>query len=157
MPFLDATTTGWIIPPAAPLRIEISDGGNTVETGRDFDRPLASNHRMHQVKGNPKGRHPPCRFHNFRTIVTPPGWSCLFAAPLNRPNGIFEIVAGVVDTGTYRAPIHFHFFATGPDGLHILQKRVPISKVIPLQGSNTVIEVDMRAETPTETLGQSDT
>ncbi len=104
MPFLDAMTTGWIIPLAATVRLAIRDEGRTVDSGWDFDRTLVSSHGMHQVRGNPWGDRPPCKFHNFWTIVTPPGWSCLFVNPLNRPNGIFEVLSGVVDTDTYRAP-----------------------------------------------------
>lgn len=39
MPFLDAMTTGWINPLVATLRMEISDGGDTVETGWDLTVP----------------------------------------------------------------------------------------------------------------------
>lgn len=38
MPFLDALATGWIIPLAATVKLEISDGGRTVEAGWRFDR-----------------------------------------------------------------------------------------------------------------------
>lgn len=150
MPFLDAMGTGWIIPLPATLRIQISDGGKQVDTGWDFDRPLVSNHGPHQVAGNPRGHIPPMKFHNFWTIETPPGWSCLFVDPLNRPNGIFEVIAGVVDTDTYQSPIHFPFLATGPDGLHVIEKGSPIIQVIPFRRSGTQIEADIRAETKPE-------
>jgi Family of unknown function (DUF6065) len=150
MPFLDAMTTGWIITLPATLRMEIADGGKTVNTGWDFDRPLTSNHGMHQVKGNPYGGLPPCKFHNFWTIITPPGWSCLFINPLNRPNGLFEVAAGIVDTDTYRSPVHFPFFATGPDGLHTIAKGSPIVQVIPFRRDATEIAADIRAERPGE-------
>jgi Family of unknown function (DUF6065) len=150
MPFLDAMTTGWILTLPATLRMEIADGGKTVNTGWDFDRPLTSNHGMHQVKGNPRDGLPPCKFHNFWTIITPPGWSCLFINPLNRPNGLFEVVAGVVDTDTYRSPVHFPFFATGPDGLHTITKGSPIVQVIPFRRDAAEIVADIRAEHPGE-------
>jgi hypothetical protein len=92
MPFLDAMTTGWIIPLAATVRIEIREKGAVMEAGWDFDRTMISNHGAHQVKGNPWGNRPPRKFHNYWTITTPPGWSCLFINPMNRPNGLFEIV-----------------------------------------------------------------
>jgi hypothetical protein len=146
MPFLDAMAEGWIIPLAATVRLEIAEGGKRVEAGWDFDRTLVSNHGAHQVAGNPWGGVPPRKFHNFWTIVTPPGWSCLFVSPLNRPNGIFEVVAGIVDTDTYRAPIHFPFFATGPDGLHVIDKGSPIIQVIPFRRNTTAIKAGIRAE-----------
>lgn len=150
MPFLDAMTTGWILVLPATVRLEISGNGTRVDAGWDFDRTLVSNHGAHQVKGNPFGARPPCKFHNFWTIATPPGWSCLFVQPLNRPNGVFEVVSGIVDTDTYRAPIHFPFFATGEDGMHVVEKGSPLVQIIPFRRDSAEITADIRAETPDE-------
>lgn len=150
MPFLDAMTTGWVLLLPATVRMEISEDGTRVDCGWEFDRPLVANHGAHQVKGNPFGARPPCKFLNYWTIATPPGWSCLFVQPLNRPNGIFEVVAGIVDTDTYRSPIHFPFFATGQDGMHVIEKGSPIVQVIPFRRDTTDIAADIRAETPEE-------
>lgn len=150
LPFLDAMTTGWIIPLAATVRLEIADNGTRVESGWDFDRALVASHGMHQVKGNPMGARPPCKFINFWTIITPPGWSCLFVNPLNRPNGVFEVVAGVVDTDTYRSPIHFPFFATGEDGLYTVEKGSPMVQVIPFKRESTQLVPEIGAERPDE-------
>lgn len=150
MPFLDAMTTGWIIPLVADLRLEISEDGAKVEAGWDFDRTLVSFHGRHQVAGPPMSPRPPMKFHNYWTITTPPGWSCLFVDPLNRPNGIFEIVAGVVNTDTYRSPINFRFFATGEDGLQVISKGAPLVQVIPFRRSDTYLPAEIRAENPVE-------
>jgi hypothetical protein len=150
MPFLDAMAAGWVIGLAATVRMEISDSGRQVDCGWDFDRTLVSNHASHQVAGNPREPLPPCKFHNYWTIRTPPGWSCLFVSPLNRPNGIFEIVAGVVDTDTYQSEIHFPFFATGEDGLHVLERGMPIVQVIPFRRETSDLEADIRAESENE-------
>lgn len=150
MPFLDAMTTGWILPFAATVRLEISEGGARVDAGWDFDRVMVSNHGTHQVKGNPWSPRPPCKIHNYWTIATPPGWSCLFVNPLNRPNGVLEVVAGIVDTDTYRSPIHFPFFATGEDGLHVIEKGSPLVQVIPFRRDATEITAEIRAERPAE-------
>ena len=146
LPFLDAMCEGWVIPLAATVRLRIADGGETVEAGWDFDRTMVSNHGAHQVAGHPWGKRPPRKFHNFWSVVTPPGWSCLFVQPLNRPNGVFEIVAGIVDTDTYRTPIHFPFFATGPDGLHVIEKGSPIVQVIPFRRDSAALQAEIRAE-----------
>lgn len=146
MPFLDAMAAGWVIGLAGTVRMEISDNGKTVDCGWDFDRTLVSNHASHQVAGNPRGPLPPCKFHNYWTIRTPPGWSCLFVPPLNRPNGVFEVVSGVVDTDTYQSEIHFPFFATGEDGLHVLERGTPIVQVIPFRRETTDLDADIRAE-----------
>lgn len=150
MPFLDAMTTGWIIPLPATVRLEIKKNGTRVDAGWDFDRTLVSFHGDHQVKGNPMAPRAACKFHNFWTIVTPPGWSCLFVSPLNRPNGIFDIISGIVDTDTYRAPVHFPFFPVGPDGLHVIEKGSPMIQVIPFKRDSTEIEAEIRAEMPDE-------
>jgi hypothetical protein len=150
MPFLDAMGEGWILPLAATVRLEIAEGGTRVDAGWDFDRTMVSNHGMHQVRGNPWEDRPPCKFHNYWTIETPPGWSCLFVDPLNRPNGIFEVLAGVVDTDTYRAPIHFPFFATGKDGLYTIEKGSPLVQVIPFRRDSAALPAEIRAERPEE-------
>jgi hypothetical protein len=150
MPFIDAMAAGWVIGLAATVRMDISEGGRRVDCGWDFDRTLVSNHASHQVAGNPREPLPPCKFHNYWTIRTPPGWSCLFVPPLNRPNGVFEIVAGVVDTDTYQSEIHFPFFATGEDGLHVLERGTPIVQVIPFRRQTSDLDADIRSESETE-------
>jgi hypothetical protein len=150
MPFLDAMTTGWLITLPATVRLEIAEGGSRVDAAWDFDRPLVATHGPHQVKGHPAAPRPPMKFLNYWTIATPPGWSCLFVDPLNRPNGVVSVVAGVVDTDTYQAPIHFPFFATGEDGLHVIEKGSPLVQVIPFRRDSTQLAADIRAETRAE-------
>lgn len=150
MPFLDAMSTGWIIPLPATVRLDVREGGTQVEAGWDFDRTLVSFHGAHQVKGNPWGERAACKFHNFWTIVTPPGWSCLFLNPLNRPNGLFEVLAGVVDTDTYRAPVHFPFFPVVEDGLHVIEKGSPMVQVIPFRRDTAELGAEIRVERPEE-------
>lgn len=150
MPFLDAMTTGWILPLAATVRLEICDGGTTVNSGWDFDREMVSGHGNHQIKGHPLSHLPPCKFHNYWTIRTPPGWSCLFLDPLNRPNGVFEVISGIVDTDSYQSEIHFPFFATGSDGLHIIEKGSPLVQVVPFRRETTSLDADIRIETQEE-------
>jgi hypothetical protein len=150
MPFLDAFMAGWILPLAATVRLEITDNGNTVNTGWDFDRPMTSNHHAYQVAGHPHLPRPPCKFHNYWSIRTPKGYSCLFVSPLNRPNGVVEIVAGVVDTDEYTSLINFPFFAVAPDGLYTLEKGTPLVQVIPFRRSDLAMQAVVRAETPAE-------
>ena len=150
MPFIDALTTGWILPLAAAVRLEIVDGGRTVNSGWDFDRVMVSNHASHQVAGHPSQPRPPCKFHNYWTIRTPPGWSCLFVPPLNRPNPIFEVVSGIVDTDSYTSLIHFPFFAVGPDGVHTLEKGTPLVQVIPFKRIDTQLPGEVKVETPAQ-------
>ncbi|WP_449395449.1 DUF6065 family protein [Devosia riboflavina] len=150
MPFLDAMMTGYIIPLAATVRLEIRDGGKTVTAGWDFDRTMVSNHGSHQVAGHPQGDMPPCKFHNYWSIRTPKGWSCMFVPLLNCPNAVFEPVAGIVDTDTYVAPIHFPFFARGADGLHEIEKGTPLIQVIPFKRDSTMLEAEIGSESRSE-------
>jgi len=139
MPFVDAMTLGYILPLAATVRLEISEDGQKVDAGWEFDKTMVSNHGSYQVSGHPLGKRPPMKFHNYWTIKTPPGWSCLFVAPLNRPTLPVEIVSGVVDTDTYASLVNFPFFATGADGVHTLAKGTPLVQVIPFRRDQAAI------------------
>jgi hypothetical protein len=150
MPFLDALMAGWILPLAATVRIDIRDNGQTVDTGWDFDKTMVSNHHPYQVNGHPMQPRPPCKIHNHWTILTPKGWSCLFIPPMNQPNGVIEIAAGIVDTDEYTSLIHFPFFATAPDGLYTLEKGTPLVQVIPFRRDDLQLAGTVRAETAEE-------
>lgn len=152
MPFLDAMTLGFILPLAATTRLEIRDGGKTVEAGWEFDKVMVSNHGSHQIAGHPMADRPPMKFHNYWTIMTPPGWSCLFVAPLNRPSLPVDVIAGVVDTDSYHALINFPFIATGDDGVHVLEKGAPLVQVIPFKRADAALmpSFSVRAETRPE-------
>lgn len=147
MPFLDALSTGWILPLGATARLQVRDGGRTVDAGWDFDREMVSHHGAFQVAGNPNEPRPPCKFHNYWTIRTPPGWSCLFLPPLNRPNPTFEIIAGIVDTDTYHSLIHFPFFATAQEGVYVVERGTPIAQVIPFRRTQAALGGVVRTET----------
>lgn len=150
MPFLDAMMSGWLLTLGATVRLEIADGGKVVNAGWEFDRPMVSNHGAHQVAGNPKEPSPPCKFHNYWSIRTAPGWSCLFVPPLNRAGQPFECVAGIVDTDSYVADIHFPFFPSAPDGLYTIEKGTPLVQVIPVRRPEAHDSCEIRAETPKE-------
>lgn len=150
MPFLDAMMAGWIVPLSATVRLEISDGGKTVNAGWEFDKTMVSNHGAHQVAGNPCEPSPPCKFHNHWSIRTAPGWSCLFVPPLNRAGQPFECVSGVVDTDRYTAEIHFPFFATAPDGIYTIEKGTPLVQVIPFRRADVFTDAKVRAESERE-------
>lgn len=152
MPFLDALTAGWIIPLAATVRFEVSEGGTKIDCGWDFDKVMVSPHATAQIAGHPRLPMPPMKFHNHWTIVTPPGWSCLFVPPLNRPHPMFEIASGIVDTDEYRANIHFPFFAAPKDGVYVVEKGTPVAQVIPFlrEASALSMTADIDAESADE-------
>ena len=150
MPFLDAMTAGWIIPLAATVRLEIKDGGAAVKYGWDFDRVMVSNHTGRQIDGHPLLPRPPIKLHNYWSIRTPPGWSCLFVPPLNRAHPALEVLAGVVDTDRYHEYVNFPCIATGADGIYRFEKGTPLVQVIPFERAGTYIQAVVRAETEAE-------
>ena len=150
MPFLDALAVGWILPLAATVRLEIADGGETVTAGWDFDREMVSNHGAFQVAGNPLEPRPPMKFHNYWTIRTAEGWSCLFVPALNRPNDVVQLLSGVVDTDTYTAPVNLPFVATAPEGVYTLARGMPLVQVIPFRRSAAAVRGAVRVETTRE-------
>jgi hypothetical protein len=156
-PFLDALGIGWIIPLAATVRLEVSDGGTRVEAGWEFDRPMVSNHAPFQVTGNPHGPRPPMKFHNYWTVSTPPGWSSLFVPALNRTNGVVELFSGVVDTDSFPTPVNFPFVATANDGVHILPKGTPLVQVIPFRRDHAASRGVVRAERDAERVRREQT
>jgi Family of unknown function (DUF6065) len=149
-PFRDALTTGWIIPLAATIRLEVRDEGKHVEAGWQFDRTMVSNHSAFQIAGNPYEPRPPMKIHNYWTVRTAPGWSSLFVPALNRPNGIVELFSGVVDTDTFATPVNFPFVVTAADGVHVLPKGTPLAQVIPFRRDEAAIKGTVRSETKRE-------
>jgi hypothetical protein len=150
MPFLDALSLGWIIPLAATVRIEIREAGREVTTGWEFDREMVSNHAPFQVAGNPFEPRPPMKFHNYWTVRTAKGWSCLFLPLLNRPADIVQVFSGVVDTDEYVSPVNFPFVATAPDGVYTLPKGTPLVQVVPFRRDAVNSETPIRSETVEE-------
>jgi hypothetical protein len=150
LPFLDAMNLGWLLPLAATVRLDVADDGERVAAGWEFDRELVSTHAPFQAAGNPYEPRPVMKFHNPWAIRTAPGWSCLFLPPLNRPGGVVEVLAGVVDTDTYVAPVNLPFVATGPDGVHTLAKGTPLAQVVPFRRDAAMSEGVVRAETDAE-------
>ena len=150
MPFLDALSAGWIIPLAADVRLEISEGGCTVTAGWELDREMVSNHASFQVAGNPFEPRPPMKFHNYWTVRTPKGWSCLFLPPVNRPHPVVQLFSGVVDTDEYPSPVNLPFVATAADGVYTLPKGMPLVQVVPFQRAPASREAIIRSESEGE-------
>jgi Family of unknown function (DUF6065) len=147
MPILDAMNAGWLLPLAATVRIEVSDDGKNVTSGWDFDRSMVSNHSAYQLAGHPKQPQPVCKFHNYWTIITPPGWSCLFVPIINREQPHFEVFSGIVDTDTFTTRVNFPFMMKAPDGLYVIKKGTPIVQVIPFKRDAFDLDGIVRSET----------
>ena len=69
-------------------------------------------------------------------IVTPPGYSCLFTAPLNNRDDRFEIISGIVSTDNYYNHINFPFTLNGDKYEQIdtiIKMGTPVAQVIPFK------------------------
>jgi hypothetical protein len=120
IPFLDALTSGYIIPFFQDYIITVDYEKQTWDVtcrleGKGDHSPAslkaAGAHSSDQLpKGYQDGRTPIGKFPNKWVIKTPPGYSCLFVHPFNTPKTDVEIISGVVDTDTYLNAVLFPFY-----------------------------------------------
>jgi len=139
-PFVDAMTSGFLIPLMCDLRIEngtitwdfdIPPGGVI-----DFPRSPVGFHDASQVIDTPlfEADRFLIKFHNLWSIEAPPGYSLLFTHPLNRFDLPFTTLSGMVDCDQYRDGwIHFpaHWHDTNFSG--VLPMGTPIAQCIPIK------------------------
>jgi hypothetical protein len=151
VPFVDAMLAGWVLPLCEDVTIEISEGGTkmTAPMGR---RLMVSEHAQFQLADNPYHPRKPAKLHNYWIIKTPPGWSCLFVPPMNRPNPVLELFSGIVDTDVYHSLINFPFIPICGDGRVVLERGMPIAQVIPFQRRAWALEGKARCATVAEMI-----
>jgi len=152
IPFLDAFTTGYII----PFQTDIDYIYDKKIDECRFDLNLAIPNEFleylkveehHSLQISKELRNPRAtidivlKFSNSWTIKTPPGYSCIFVTPFNHPLP-FELVTGVVDTDLYELPINFPFYWTAdPKKDHVLKQGTPMAMVIPFKREDWKIEL----------------
>jgi hypothetical protein len=107
------------------------------------DQKTISHHPIIQLGDMPFGPEYikfPFKWNNPFIVKTPPGYSCLFTQPLNRPDLPFYCLTGIVDTDTYFQPVLFPFFmknnfeGTIPAG-------TPIMQIIPFKRDDWKMEI----------------
>jgi hypothetical protein len=146
-PFVDAMTSGFLIPLVCDLRVEngsitwdfdIPPGGAI-----DFPRSPVGFHDVSQVIDTPLFE--PDRFiikfHNLWSIEAPQGYSLLFTHPLNRFDLPFTTLSGIVDCDTYRDGwVHFpaHWHDMNFSGL--LPMGTPIAQCLPVKRESWVAQ-----------------
>jgi hypothetical protein len=161
MPFLDALTSGYIIPSMQDYIITLTKtpavDGSTAKSARDkyianftegrdiddvavkswFGGNEASHSPIQLPKNYQDSIRPVGKFYNKWIIKTPPGYSCLFIHPLNHPKSDYEVVAGIVDTDTYNTVIFFPYYIrkefTEQQAQIFLKKGTPMVQVIPFK------------------------
>lgn len=135
VPVRDAMTAGYVIPMWAD--VEITPAGDDVSWRSEFVRDTIATHSYVQVSGcplaerEPYGRFP-MKFVNPWIVRTPPGYSCLFQAPIGHFEDRFYVLEGVVDTDVYYNQVNFPFvWTTNESG--IVERGTPLVQVIPFK------------------------
>lgn len=131
VPVFDALTAGYIIPTYVDVQV----------TNRDdlpyYEWPTLdaiSFHPIEQASLHPQGNGAPIpKWRNPWSIRTPKGYSCLVISPLHNPNGIFTIMAGIVDTDSYTAPINLPFTLDDVTWTGIIPAGAPMAQIIPFR------------------------
>lgn len=139
-PFLDAMSSGFILPLATDVRIEQGrfswDWHLPTDALSDYSRAPLSFHFSEQAQGSPL--YDPeqvfIKFNNFWTIELPAGWSLLVTHPFNREDLPFRTLSGLVDADLYCDNfIQFpaQWLDAGFNG--VLERGTPIAQCLPVQ------------------------
>ena len=146
-PFIDAMTSGFLLPLICDVRIENGEmiWDNEIPPGGtlDFPRSPIGYHDAGQVTGTPlfeSGRLL-VKFHNLWTIEAPEGYSVFFTHPVNRFDLPFTTLSGLVDCDDYKHNwIHFpaHWHDTNFTG--VLPKGTPVAQCIPVKRESWVAQ-----------------
>lgn len=155
VPFLDALSSGYVIPLWADMFVTANNGEITINFPSNYaGGETLSEHSYAQIEGHPLASKAygqlALKFINPWIVSTDDGVSCLFTSPLNHMETRFKILDGVVDTDTYYNNVNFPFLWTGGDGEFFIPRGTPLVQVIPFrreehEASFGVIDVDRRA------------
>tara|TARA_B100000035_G_scaffold110211_2_gene93577 strand:+ start:567 stop:1295 length:729 start_codon:yes stop_codon:yes gene_type:complete len=160
IPFLETMTTGYVLTLPQDFHLQhnvFKDGkliSRFVPSVRDrnmFNLNFQENPELHptdQVGDSPFVKKnlnfPINKILNPWTIKTPPGYSCLFTAPLNNTDDRFSIIAGIVNTDTFEIKINFPFIVNGdkyPVLDTILKQGTPYVQVIPFKRNDWKMKI----------------
>jgi len=131
-PFLDSFLTGYTISLRVDLQVTIIDGQHHFlwKAGRPMEK-----HDSRQIvseQTSNKYDKTPFKFMNEWVIRTPKNYSTLFVHPLNRTDLPFTTLSGVVETDSFKNPIHFPF-VIDKDFEGIIERGTPIVQLIPIK------------------------
>jgi hypothetical protein len=132
MPVFDSITAGYML--FTQVDVEVSQNINN-ETFYNWPSQEPINfHSIKQAELHPyQNKNPYPKWMNPWIIETDPGYSCLFVNPLNNPNGIFNIIPGIVDTDKHLSTINFPFVLNDPNWSGIIPAGTPIVQIIPFK------------------------
>jgi len=130
MPIFDSLTVGYIL--YTQVDVQISNMGNLPYYSWPSQEPIGS-HSIEQAPLHPaKNGAPYPKWMNPYAITTPPGYSTLFIAPMNRES-VFTIFDGIVDTDQYKAPVNFPFVLNDVKWEGMIPAGTPMAQAIPFK------------------------
>lgn len=141
LPFIDALTTGFIIPLQADVTVH---GGEVTWDWPHHESPVGF-HFPTQAPGVPFVDQDALvlKAHNFWSIHTDPGYSTLFTHPFNRLDLPFRTLSGLVDTDSFDAlPVHFPMVWVDRDFEGTLPAGTPVAQCVPVKRDR--LELDIR-------------
>ncbi len=140
-PFLDAITSGYIIPLSGDVEFAMDDGGQLTCKTPDLQAGVGR-HPAAQVVGSPWEGAPMAKFLNPWILVTPPGYSTLFVQPLNRSPIPFTFFSGIVETDSFYREVNFPAACTMARGTSFtMPKGTPLMQVIPFKRDDWQSEI----------------
>ena len=154
IPFLDAYSTGYIIPFPTDILYRHDKEKNIFEFSINSSIPIdfvnknylgVQSHNEKQIdsglRSSKRAIDHVFKFINPWIVNTPKGYSCLYVTPFNR-NLPFELITGIVDTDSYDLNVNFPFYWTGnPHESYILKQGSPMALVIPFKRESWEISV----------------
>lgn len=139
-PFLDAITSGYIIPFCSTLTIKYNR--DKLVTKKGAGSMFCSSHAVGQFDKSPWKDKPVLKFASPWIIETPAGWSTFFTHPLNVSTEHYQMLSGIVDTDTYRVPTNFPFLLNLKPGEEFdLTTETPMIQCIPFKRQEWEMEV----------------
>lgn len=139
-PFVDAMTSGFLIPLICDIRFENGqfswDNYLPPCSSVNFPRAPLGLHDSAQLTGTPlfEADRFIIKFHNLWTIEAPEGYSLLFTHPVNRFDLPFTTLTGQVDCDNYRDGwVHFPARWRDTNFSGVLPKGTPIAQCFPVK------------------------
>jgi hypothetical protein len=145
LPMIDGMTNGFIIPLAGDIHIRTNDDASLIDITQNPYIQLTQEHDKEQVGPDFPfpGKHL-VKFLNHFVIKTPPGYSCLFVAPINHLETRFLTLGSVVDTDVYDREINFPTVWLANNFDEILPAGTPIIQCIPFKRQHTISKFSVR-------------
>jgi hypothetical protein len=132
LPIFDAITAGYILYTQVDVQVTKNELGNSHYLWPSQD--AIHFHPVSQAELHPANNNMPYpKWNNPYSIITPPGYSSLFLPPLHRPNKIFTILQGLVDTDSYNFPVALPFVLNDKNWTGVIPAGTPMAQVIPFK------------------------